>query len=90
MRGSVTLAITLWLLLAVVVFNVTFDWQTRVSGVKFVQAQLVRQQQGQPPISLNDGFRPMVSAAARQSAVWLAVIALAGISATATASKISR
>ena len=65
--------------------NVTFDWESRVAGHAFVQAQLLRQQQGQPTISINDGFRPMVRTAARHSAVWLVVIAAAGIAATAVA-----
>ena len=71
-------AVGLWSLLAVVVFSVSFDWQTRVAGHQFVQAQLLRYQQGQPTISINDGYRPMVRAAARRSAVWLVVIAVAG------------
>jgi hypothetical protein len=33
----------LWLLLAVAVFCVSFDWQTRVAGHEFVKAQLLRQ-----------------------------------------------
>lgn len=89
MTRAVKLAMGLWLLLALVVFNVTFDWKTRTAGYQFVTTQLARQHAGQPPISINDGFRPMVRAAARQAAVWLALIALAGISATATASKTS-
>ncbi len=34
-----------------------------------------RQRQGLPTLTINDGFRPMVRAAARRSAVWLVVIA---------------
>lgn len=87
MTQPVKLAMGLWLLLAIVVFNVTFDWQTRVAGFVFVQSQLARQQQGQPPVSINDGFRPMVRAAARHSAVWLVMIAAAGTGAVITAAR---
>ena len=80
-------AMGLWMLLAIAVFSVSFDWQTRVAGHEFVQAQLLRQRQGQPPVSINDGFRPMVRAAARQSGVWLVVIAAAGSAAVMAASQ---
>ena len=80
-------AIGLWILLAIAVFSVSFDWQTRVAGHQFVQAQLLRQRQGQAAISINDGYRPMVHAAARQSAVWLVVIAVAGSGAVMAAGR---
>ncbi len=84
-RRAVRLAMGLWLLLAAVVFSVTFDWHTRAAGHAFVRAQLARQQQGQPPISINDGFRPLVGDAARRSAVWLVVISVAGTAAVSAA-----
>ena len=80
-------ALGLWMLLALAVFSVSFDWQTRVAGHQFVQAQLLRQQHGQPPISINDGYRPMVRAAAGRSAVWLVAIAAVGAAAVMGASR---
>jgi hypothetical protein len=80
-------AMGLWIVLAVAVFSVTFDWQTRVAGHQFVQAQLLRQQQGQPTISINDGYTPMVRAAARRSAVWLVAIAVVGSAAVMAAGR---
>jgi hypothetical protein len=79
------MAIGLWLLLAVVVFNVRFDWQSRMAGQAFVRSQLMRRQQGLPPISINDGFRPMIRDAARNAAVWSVVIAAFGAASTAAA-----
>ena len=75
----------LWLLLAIVVFNVKFDWDVRAANHAFVRSQIVRHQQGLPTLSINDGFRPMVRAAARQSAMWLVAIAAAGAAATVAA-----
>ncbi len=75
---QVKIAISLWLLLAVIVFNVRFDWQSRLAGHAFVQAQLMRQREGLPPISINNGFRPMVRDAARDAALWFVVIAAFG------------
>jgi hypothetical protein len=81
------LAIGLWMLLAVVVFNVTYDWEVRAANHAFVHSQRVRQQQGQPPISINDGFRPVVRAAAAHSAVWLVLIAATGAAGVAVAGR---
>jgi hypothetical protein len=87
MSTSSKWAFSLWLLLAIVVFNVTFDWESRAAGYAFVTSQVARQQAGQPTISINDGFRPMIRAAARHSSVWLAGIAVFGIAATAVAGR---
>lgn len=83
-------AMGLWLLLALVVFSVVFDWRMRMAGHAFVRSQIVRHQQGLPALSINDGFRPMVRAAARQSASWLVLIAAAGTAASARAARANR
>ena len=87
MKHPVRLAIGLWLLLAIVVFNVKFDWDVRAANHAFVRSQIVRHQQGLPTLTINDGFRPMVRDAARDAAVWLAAIAAAGTAATVVASR---
>jgi hypothetical protein len=68
----------LWLLLAVVVFSVRFDWQTRMAGHEFVRLQILRQRQGLPVQTINEGFRPMVRAAAVDASRFLVLIASAG------------
>lgn len=80
-------AVGLWMLLAVAVFSVTFDWQARVAAHQFVQSQVARHQRGEPVTSINDGYTPMVRAAARRSTVWLAAIAAAGTAATIVAGR---
>ena len=87
---SARLALALWLLLAIVVFNVRFDWQARLAGHAFVRSQIARHEQGLPTLSINDGFRPMIRAAARQSAFWPVAIAAAGVAATAIAARAQR
>jgi len=87
MSKSVKLALGLWLLLAIVVFNVRFDWQARMANYAFVRSQVVRHRQGLPTLSINDGYRPMVRDAAQQAAVWLLVIAAAGTAATVAANR---
>jgi hypothetical protein len=83
-------AMGLWLLLAIVVFNVKFDWDVRSANHAFVRSQIVRHQQGLPTLTINDGFRPVVREAAQHAAVWLAVIAAAGTAATAVAARANR
>jgi hypothetical protein len=68
----------LWLLLALVVFSVRFDWQTRMAGHEFVRLQILRQRQGLPVQTINEGFRPMVRAAAVDASRFLVLIASAG------------
>ncbi len=88
-RGTVTTAIALWFLLAIVVFNVRFDWQTRVANHRFVGSQILRHRQGQPTLTINEGFRPMVRDAAADGARWGLVIAVAGVALTLGASKLN-
>ena len=87
MKNPIMMAAGLWLLLAIVVFNVRFDWQTRMAGHAFVQSQIVRHRQGLPTLSINDGFRPMVRSAARDAALWFMLIAAAGTAATTVAAR---
>jgi hypothetical protein len=68
----------LWVLLGLVVFNVTFDWQTRTSGLLFAGAQLQRQRLHQPLPTIEEGFRPMVRQAALASSRWLVLIVVTG------------
>ena len=83
-------AMGLWILLALVVFNVRFDWQTRMANHAFVRSQIARHKQGLPTLSINDGFRPMVRDAAREATVWLGAIAAVGAAATAAAARAQR
>jgi hypothetical protein len=87
MNTSVRTAMALWFVLAIVVFSVRFDWQTRMAGHAFVRSQGDRHQQGLPTLSINDAFRPMVDAAARDAAVWFGVIAAVGTVATIAAGR---
>ena len=80
----------LWFILAIVVFSVRFDWQMRAANYAFVRSQVVRHQQGLPTLTINEAFRPMVSAAAREAAVWLAAIAAFGAVATAASARATR
>lgn len=80
-------ALALWLLLGIVVFNVTFDWQVRMAGYTFVRSQVARHKGGQPTLSIAEGFKPMVRQAAFDSSRWLVLIAIAGSGLTLAAAK---
>ena len=73
-----SLAAGLWLALAVVVWNVTFDWQTREEARAFAAQQVLRARDGGPRATLNEGFRPRVGAVARQSSAWAGAILAVG------------
>lgn len=87
MRASVKLALALWTILAMMVFSVTFDWQTRLAGWQFVADQIARRQLGQPLETIDNGFRPQVRAAALQSSRWLLLIAAGGAGAVLVAAR---
>lgn len=87
MTQPVKLALALWAVLAVVVFNVTFDWQTRVSSFAFIDAQRARHAQGLAIATLDDGFRPLVGAAAARAAMWLLLVVAGGTGAIALTAK---
>ena len=90
MSKTARIALGLWILLAIVVFNVTFDWQVRTANHAFVRSQIVRHQQGQPTLTIAEGFRPMVRQAALDSSRWLVVIAVAGTGLTLVAAKTAK
>lgn len=89
MTSRARLAVILWAVFAFVVFNVTFDWQTRMAGLEFAGAQSRRYAAGQPVATINEGFRPMVRAAAVRSAGWLGLILTTGVIATVMAARTS-
>lgn len=80
----------LWFLLAIVVFNVTFDWNTRMAGHAFVRSQIHQRQQGLPLQTINEGFRPLVRQAAVDAARWLVLISAAGAVFTIGAEQFAR
>ncbi|MGE0863089.1 MAG: hypothetical protein AB7P34_04235 [Vicinamibacterales bacterium] len=90
MTRKAGIAIGLWAVLAFAVFNVTFDWQTRTAGLAFAGEQVRRHTAGLPVATINEGFRPMVRAAAVRSSGWLGLILGAGVIATIAASRASK
>ena len=87
MNKLVKASIALWFVLALAVFNVTFDWESRLAGHAFVASQLARQRQGLPTLTINDSFRPMIRTAASNAAVWLVLIAAGGATASLLAGR---
>ena len=84
---AVRLALGLWLVLAVTVFQVVFDGQTKMAAFHFSQAQLQAYQRGERVATIEEGFRPQVKAAARRAGWWAAGIAVLGCSAVAWAAR---
>jgi len=72
------LALVLWAVLAVVVFNVAFDWYSRTAGLAFIEEQTFRHSQGRPIATIEEGFRPLVGDAFQRASLWtLVTIAVA-------------
>ena len=90
MRSRATFALALWAVLAVAVFSVTFDWQTRRAAWQFMGQQYERRAQGRQLATIEDGFRPMMHAAARQSATWLLYLLAGGTGAILIAARRDR
>jgi len=90
MTRQARLAIGLWAVLALAVFSVTFDWQTRTAGLVFAGEQMRRHAAGLPVATINDGFRPMVRSAALRSSLWLGLILGTGVVATVAASRAAK
>jgi len=90
MKLPVRLALALWAVLAIAVFSVTFDWQTRQAAWQFMAQQVERRTQGRQLATIEDGFRPMMQAAARQSATWLLLILAGGTAAILIAARRDR
>jgi hypothetical protein len=74
-------ALLAWLVFAFVTWSVIFDYQVRVESARFVKASVERYQQGQPPVTIDAGFRPRVSSAAGWAAVWGSLVLAVGASA---------
>ena len=90
MTRPARVAIALWAVLALAVFSVTFDWQTRKAGLLFAGNQVRHHAAGLPVATINEGFRPTVRAAALRSSVWLGLILSTGVVATIAASRASQ
>lgn len=87
MRPLVRTALALWTVLALAVFAVTFDWQTRVAGALFVVAQAERRAAQQPLLTIDNGFRPMVRAAALRASTWSLAVLTVGAGAVLFAAR---
>jgi hypothetical protein len=60
------IVLVLWLTFAFVTWSVVFDRQVQIAGYAFTREQILRHQQGQPLLTLDDAFTPRV----RAGAVW--------------------
>ena len=84
---AVRLAVGLWLALAVIVFQVMFDGETRMAAFRFSEAQLQAFERGQPVMTIEKGFRPQVRAAAVRAGLVATGIAAFGCAAVAWAAR---
>ena len=90
MSREAVVALGLWAVLASLVFSVVFDFHTRVAAHQFMAAQYQRRLQGTPLQTIENGFRPLVRAAAWHASPWPILILVVGTGATVVAERHSR
>ena len=75
------LAIALWLAFAFVTWNVSFDRSVADAAHSFTREQIVRQQQGSPPIPIETGFSPHLQPAALRASLYATIVLTCAIAA---------
>jgi hypothetical protein len=75
------LVVALWLVFAVVTWNVIFDRLVWTAATEFTREQVLHEQAGRALTSIHDGFSPRVRRAALQASLWTMPILAAGIAA---------
>ena len=70
-------AAALWIAFAVTAWNVAFDRMVAVAGARFTRESVERHQAGEPPITIDAGYRPEVGRAAVSAS--LASVAVLGL-----------
>jgi len=84
-RAAVPLAVALWLVFGVVVWNVVFDAAVVVAGRQYVyrQAEFIRGRG--PEVSIPGVMRPAIRRGAREATLWGGLVAAGGLAAVAFA-----
>src|SRR5215471_1411435 len=90
LRHSATLAGTLWLVLAFVVWNVVFDRVLVLAGRRYAHAAAMAARAGHPYILLDDWMRPAVTHGVHLASVTAIGIAAFGLIAVVIASRVDR
>ena len=75
---KVPAVLILWVVFAVVVWNVVFDRRVYEASLTFTQQQIQASQVGQPVTSIEAGFRPQVRRAALEASAWGGSVLAAG------------
>jgi hypothetical protein len=78
-RRSARIALTLWIVWAVVVWNVVFDRVIVVAGRRYLGAAAVAAQAGGPYARIDDWMRPAVGAGLWTASAAAGVIVIVGV-----------
>ena len=76
-------ALSIWAAFAFVTWNVVFDRQVYLAGVRFTEQQIERQQRGEAVASIDTAFEPGLGGAALRASVWGGAVLVAGVALTA-------
>ena len=83
--GTPRLAVALWIVLAVVIWNVVFDRVLVVAGRQYVHAATIAARGAGPYLRIDDWMRPARSRALRVATIAAAVTLATGLTAVAFA-----
>ena len=89
-RARVRLAALLWIVLAVVVWNVVFDRVLVVAGRQYAHDAAIAAKAGQPYLRIDDRMRPAIAHGVKLATAIGAVIAALGLGAVALAARRDR
>jgi hypothetical protein len=67
-----------WAIFAFITWNVVFDRAVAVAGSEFARDQILRYQQGQPTLAIDEAFSPRVARAALTASGWALLVLAAG------------
>ena len=69
----------LWVLAALVTWNVVFDREVAVAAIEFTREQILRYDRGEPVRAIEAAFRPEIGRAAAVATVWAALVLAGGL-----------
>jgi len=80
-------ALGLWIVFAVVVWNVVFDNEVQMAGRRYVYEATLAFRGEAPPIAMDAVMRPAVARGVRLASEWGGAIAIGGLGAVAWAAR---
>jgi len=82
-RRSVKIALVLWIVFGVVVWNVIFDYHVQAAAQLYVSEATMAFRGQAPPVTMDGVMRPAIARGVRGASVWAGLIVVVGLAAVA-------